>query len=39
MKEKEIKQLWKEIIYTANNKDPKYSYDLFRETIKRCEKQ
>ncbi len=33
MKESKKIELWKEIIATANNEDPEFSFRLFSETI------
>lgn len=30
---KRLKEIWKEIIDTCNNKDPEYSYNLFWGTV------
>ena len=34
MEEKELKEKWEEIIATANNEDPEYSFQLFKDLMK-----
>ncbi len=33
MRNEQLKEVWKEIIDTANNGDPRYSFELFKGLI------